>query len=266
MNAESVSTKDLKEIINNGPYKIKFPQASELEQDEEWCEVLVDEKWKKIRFHDYNEVFDIPGLYETIFYRTLMCNSPNTMSKLLNDVLVELNYDPENLRVMDFGAGNGMAGESLQTIGVRHIVGIDILEEAKKANWRDRPWVYDDYFVLDFTNPDKDIVKELKDYKFNCLTTVAALGFGDIPTMAFYNAFNLIADDGFIVFNLRDEFFKLGSKKGFGQLLDQMIKDEVIEFQLFKRYRHRINIHGEPLYYIAVVAKKIKDIPESMIS
>jgi hypothetical protein len=35
--------------------------------------------------------------------------------------------------------------------------------------------------------------------------------------------------------------------------------------EAYKRYCHRLNIAGEPLYYIAAVAQKIKDIPGELI-
>lgn len=44
---------------------IRFPDVddanSKIDQDEEWCEVVVDGERRRIRFHDYSEVFKIPG-------------------------------------------------------------------------------------------------------------------------------------------------------------------------------------------------------------
>lgn len=253
-------TKIFKEIIKNGPYSIRFPSAGSLDQDQEWCEVKIDNKWKKIRFHDYSDIFSIPGLYETIFYRTLGTNSPYRMSEFLFSVLKEKGIKPEQLRVLDFGAGNGMSGEALQNIGVRTIVGCDLLEDAKRANWRDRPWVYADYFAEDFTKLSKSTSKQLKDYKFNCLLTVAALGFGDIPPEAFFHAYNLVENEGLIAFNIRDEFLKLNNRKGFSKLIHTMIQNEFMEIELYRRYQHRYNVHGEPLYYVGIVATKHKNL------
>jgi hypothetical protein len=247
---------DFEDIIKNGPFLIKFPTAGHLAQDEEWCEVQIDGTWKKIRFHDYNDVFKIPGLYETIFYRTLMCNSPTRVCSLLAEVLAELDRRPGDLRVLDLGAGNGMSGEALQNIGVRKIVGVDILQEAKEAALRDRPWVYDDYKISDFTDIRPGDDSFFKNYKFNTLTTVAALGFGDIPPLAFFNAYNYIEDNGLIVFNIRDQFMRLGSRSPFSNLITRMIEKEVIEIEIYKRYRHRLTVTGEPLYYIAIIARK----------
>lgn len=251
-------TVDFKDIIKTGPFFIKFPTAGQLDQDEEWCEVQIDGEWQKVRFHDYNDVYKVPGLYETIFYRTLMCNSPTRVCSLLSEVLVELNRNAADLRVLDLGAGNGMSGEALQNIGTRKIIGIDIIEEAKMAALRDRPWVYNEYKVADFTDIKPEDDEFFKAYKFNALMTVAALGFGDIPPLAFFNAYNYVEDDGLVIFNIRDQFMRLGSRSPFSELITKMIEKEVIEIETYKRYRHRLTVTGEPIYYVAIVARKKK--------
>ena len=70
------------------------------------------------------------------------------------------NETAAKLRVLDVGAGNGMVGEELDRMGARHIVGVDIIPEAKEAAERDRPGVYDDYFVVDLTDvPAGDLAR-----------------------------------------------------------------------------------------------------------
>ena len=44
-----------------------------------------------------------------------------------------------------------------------------------------------------------------------------------------------------------------------------MVHDEVIRLEATRRYRHRINIDGEPLFYTAMIATKLKPVPESML-
>lgn len=261
------SVADFEEVIENGPFRIRFPRQSELEQDEEWCEVEVDGTWRRIRFHDYQDVYRIPGLYETIFYRTLRCNSPKTVVELLRGTLLEHNYPPEELRVLDVGAGNGMVGEELQTLGTRNIVGVDIIPEAKEAAERDRPWVYNEYVIADMANLTGEQRAWLEGADFNALTTVAALGFGDIPIRAFYNAYNLIESGGWAAFNIKEDFLKPGQSEpsGFAALMQRMTQDGCIQIELYKRYCHRLNIAAEPLYYIAVVAQKQYDIPASLL-
>lgn len=255
---------EMEEVISNGPFPIRFPPKG-LPQDEEWCEVKIDGEWKRIRFHDYSEVYKVPGLYETIFYRTLRCNSPNRVSSFLNEVMIELGISVSDVRALDLGAGNGMSGEALQNLGVRKIVGVDLLPMAREAVLRDRPWVYDHYLVADFTNLADEQQTLLKGYRFNLLCTVAALGFGDIPPLAFHNAFNLVADGGLIAFNIRDVFLKKAEKSPFAQLVNQMLEQEIIELELLKRYQHRLNTLGQPIYYVGLVARKNKDIPEGFL-
>lgn len=256
---------DFEETIANGPFPIRFPKKSNLSQDEEWCEVQIDGQWKRIRFHDYREIYKVPGLYETIFYRTLRCNSPNRVSSFLADIISELGIDVSKLRVLDIGAGNGMSGEALQSIGVRKIVGIDIIEEAKTAALRDRPWVYDHYLQADLTNLTEEQRTFLTEYRFNTLCTIAALGFGDIPIKAFYTAYNLISDGGLIAFNIKDDFLKQSSGSPFATLIDRMRSEEIMEIKFYKCYQHRLNIQGQPLYYVGLIAQKRADIPESFL-
>lgn len=250
--------RDFDEIIENGPFPIRFPNLETSAQDAEFCEVKMDGKWEQIRFHDYDKVYKIPGLYETIFYRTLRCDSPNRVTNILNQILTEKGIDPEDLRVLDLGAGNGMSGEALHSIGARKIIGVDILKEAKEANWRDRPWVYYDYFISDFTNiPDSDKAA-IKEFSPNALLTIAALGFGDIPLKAFETAFNLIEDKGWIAFNLHEQYVGFHHTEGFAGLINKMIEKKYMQVEIYKRYLHRYTTSGEPIYYIAIVAQKLK--------
>ena len=165
-------------------YEIRFPRGRDHEQDEEWCEIQVDGERRRIRFHDYAEIFALPGLYEQIFYEGLECDSPRTVADLLGEHLRATGRDCSELTVFDVGAGNGMVGEQLESLGVPTIVGADIIEAAAEATERDRPGIYDDYLVVDLTDIPRDARDELEARRFNCLVTVAALGFGDIPPEA----------------------------------------------------------------------------------
>lgn len=258
----TIVPEQFEDVIKTGPFPIRFPRAGALDQDEEWCEVLVDDVWKRVRFHDYNEVYEIPGLYETIFYRTLRCNSPVKVAGLLEETLNELGDSAENLRVLDFGAGNGMGGEALHAMGTRKIVGLDILEEAKQASLRDRPWVYEDYYACDITQMETKVEQALIDYHFNCLLVVAALGYGDIPPAAFFKAFDLIQPGGYLALNIKEEFLRGGGKDTFARFVNQMGSHEIVQFQSWKRYQHRLSVTGAPLYYVMLTAKKLKEIPE----
>ncbi len=245
---------------------VRFPKARQVDgdisQDEEFCIVEKNGKRQQLRFHDYDKVYKVPGLYEHLFYDTLKCQSPEVVCGLLADQLGKSATGPDVLRVLDVGAGNGMIGEELADLGVGHIVGVDIIPEAAEATWRDRPDVYADYHVVDLTNIPAGVDAALTGAKFNALVTVAALGFGDIPPLAFANAFNYVADHGWVAFNIRDIFVKNDAEpSGFCRLIERMSEEGVLDIRVNHKYRHRYNIRGEALHYHALVGVKKRDVP-----
>jgi hypothetical protein len=114
---------------------------------------------------------------------------------------------------------------------------------------------------LDMADNSGESLRRLGKASFNCLTTVAALGFGDIPPDAFSRAFNLIQPSGWIAFNIKSDFLDGGDSTGFARLIRLLISSGHIEELERQTYRHRLSIQGEPLYYTAFVARKKADIP-----
>jgi predicted TPR repeat methyltransferase len=238
----------------------------EHDQDEEWCEVVTRNKTQRVRFHDYNEVFEIPGLYEKLFYDTLECCSPSYVVNLLEDVANEWDTELSDFKVLDVGAGNGMVGDELRHRGVRTVVGVDIIEEAKEATLRDRPGVYTDYRVADLTKLSKTDEEALRKHNLNCMTTIAALGYGDIPPLAFLKALDLVSTPAWLAFNIKEDFLHESDQSGFSQLIRYLIQQDYIQPQCYRRYRHRLSIAGEPLFYIAMIAKKCKPVEAKLFS
>ena len=255
--------------IDSAVQDIILPDAkvvNGIAQDQEWCDVLVENERQRIRFHDYADIFQVPGLYEELFYDRLECCSPSCIVNLLADVSSELGGDPSTFKVLDVGAGNGMVGDELQELGVDSVVGIDLIPEAQAATHRDRPGLYEDYYVADLTDMPGEIERALTGQKFNCLTTVAALGFGDIPPAAFLNALSLIRTPGWLAFNIKEDFLRDDDSSGFSRLVHQLSRDEFIQTQCYRRYQHRVSVSGKPLYYVAMIARKLRDIPPQLIA
>jgi predicted TPR repeat methyltransferase len=240
-------------------YAIHLPPDA-CDQDQEWCELVLGDERRRIRFHDYDEIYSIPGLYERLFYELLECDSPRAVTELLGEQLAAAGRGAAGLRVLEVGAGNGMVGEELTELGVGSIVGVDILEEAAAAAERDRPGTYDDYLVLDLTAIPPATHAELRARRFDCLVTVAALGFGDIPPAAFAAAHNLIEPGGLVVFNIKEDFIADGDGSGFSKLISSAIHDGALEVRAQRRYRHRLSVAGRPLHYVAIVAQKHADL------
>jgi hypothetical protein len=246
--------------------EIRFPEAeSNLDQDAEWFEVKIDNEWKRLRIHDYDQVYMIPGLYECVVYRALKCNSPAKVTELLGQALEDDEVSPKTLRVLDFGAGNGMEGPELQTLGVDFVVGADIIEEGKISTERDRGWAYADYVVADFTALPAAEEKRLREHKLNGMTIVAALGFGDIPTKAFAKAIDVLETPAYIAFNIKEDFVQDKDESGFGEMLRELMREDVLRQHAYRRYRHRYSSSGDPLYYGAIVMTKQKDVPKRFL-
>jgi trans-aconitate methyltransferase len=248
-------------------YQIRFPSDATLHlaQDETYFLLEEKDKTRKIRFHDYGALYSRPGLYEQLFYDRLKCESPSKVASLLKKVVNSLGGNVSELRVLDMGAGNGMMGEALSDYGVARLVGIDITEAACEAAQRDRPGLYDAYYSVDLTNLSPKLREELREWRLDCMTTVAALGFGDIPPKAFLEAFNLIELGGWVAFNIKETFLDYRDNSGFSVFVKELILSDYIDLHHLERYRHRLSIDGTPLYYFAIVAQKNKDIdPEFM--
>lgn len=220
---------------------IRFPQRGMkgVAQDDEWCELVEGEHVTRIRFHDYAQVFSIPGLYDQLFGgpgSETKCISPQVMAGLPRDqlppILRDASRDREQqhqegrplLRVLDLGAGNGMMGDEIRSLAQEYeggalltgdatsIVGLDIIPEAKAATERERPGAYDAYVVADVTEyvkapPGDPTEAMLFAQGFNVLTSVSSLAFGDGSVRAFKAAVSLVEEGGLLVFNLKEDFF-----------------------------------------------------------
>jgi len=250
-------------------YSVTIPwnETDNLPQDKEYCIVKDREKQKtyKIGFHEYGKIYSIPGLYEYLFYDKLQCCSPEKVCSLLERAIKTESLDMSDLYVLDLGAGNGMVGEQLRNIGVKTVYGIDIEKFAEKAVKRDRPTVYNDYYVADLTRLPQSLRDELNKKRFNCLVAVAALGFS-VPPEVLIQGINLLSTPGWVAFNIKEGFLSGDDLTGFYFLIRNMIENDILDVRLQERYQHRLSIQGKPLYYIAIVGKKKANIPTEWLS
>lgn len=248
-------------------HRIQFPKAesSDLNQDEVYFYLQDPGNQQKIRFHDYDTIYQVPGLYEQLFYDRLKCTSPGKVATILESSVKQSQDNFTELRVLDLGAGNGMMGDELKKRGVSRLIGVDIIPEAYEATLRDRPGLYDSYFVEDFTCLSKDKKNEIASWQCDCMVTVAALGFGDIPTKAFIEAFNIIKNEGWVAFNIKETFLDNSDDTGFSKMIRELIFSEYLDIYHIERYRHRLSVEGEPLYYFAIAGRKNADVPSSFL-
>ena len=146
-----------------------------LSQDEEWYELTVDGE-PGACFPRLRPDLLRPGVYERLLDEELKCVSPTPSAAAEGHIEGE---PASELRVLGVGAGNGMVGEQLAETGAEQIVGIDSPQGGRRGD-RARPARRRQYFVLDLTDIPAPEHEDLRSRNINCLTSVAALGFGDI--------------------------------------------------------------------------------------
>ena len=108
-------------------HRIQFPPADvrELCQDEVYFYLLDGESREKIRLHDYDRIFAVPGLYEQVVYERLKCVSPTKVVDVLSRSVSQAQQSLNELRVLDLGAGNGMVGDELKKHGpLAHVASV----------------------------------------------------------------------------------------------------------------------------------------------
>lgn len=253
-------------VVNR--YRMQFPvaESGHLDQDETYFYVYEgDGEPTRLRFHDYDAIYRRPGLYEQLFYDRLKCESPAKVASILRSAVAQAGEVSTTLRMLDLGAGNGIMGDELRKLGVARLLGADIIQEAGDACMRDRPWIYDDYVVCDLADLDEQTRADLESWSLDCLTTVAALGFGDIPPLAFVNAVNLIRPGGWVAFNIRDTFLDHRETTELSRTIRELVFTDYLEIHHLERYRHRLSIEGDPIFYYAIAGRKVADVPLDLI-
>lgn len=84
-------------------HRIQFSkmEAHKLAQDEVYFYLIDHDREKaKIRFHDYDKIYGIQGLYEQVFCDRLKCNSPVKVTEILKSAIDQSN---ENFTVLNLG-------------------------------------------------------------------------------------------------------------------------------------------------------------------
>ena len=233
-------------------YNIELPDNSlSLLPSEEFFFIVHNGFKEKIKLQDYQKIYQVPGLYDRIV-SVLKYKTPEVLSNLLTNELKQAASPISNLTILELGAGNGIAGELLRNLGAKEIYGIDIIEEACDAMNRERPNVYEEYFVEDLSLISSETSKTLNKINFNCLFCSSALSH--ISPSAFSYAFNLMNNHAWIVVNL---WTTSGFEKGTGALIKQMQEQKTLEIIRQHNYQHRLTIGGEPIICTAIIAQKI---------
>lgn len=250
------------------PYALRFPDEMQTDTTTavEACEVRVNGKWERISFDDYQRIFQLPGLYEQLFFDVLRCASPKQATKLFDLVLQDNGIAAPHLSVLELGAGNGIVAEEFRRIGVSSVVGVDRHPTARDAADRDRWGMYDDYLTSDLNQLSTEDGKRLIAQDPDVLSLVSTFGFNDVPITTFAAAYNAIRTPGWMVLNLRDAFLNKPDRSPFERLVREMLDQQLIRIEASKRYVHRLDVVGRKIECSAIVARKLADLPAELIA
>jgi SAM-dependent methyltransferase len=222
---------------------------------------LVDDggTWRQVRFRGDSRLWEWPRVYETLVRNLLRGNAPGAIAHLLDRQLRAAGRRAADLRTIDLGAGNGWMGEELASLGIGEVVGVDATAAAAAAAERDHPDVYKSYLVLDMRRLSEAQRDELMNFDFNCMVCVDALAADEPAPNAFTEGFNLLAPDGWVAFHLSAETAEGGRDSRFARLIHRMIQSGAMNVATQQRYRHRFSSHGQPIFHVGVVARKVRD-------
>jgi len=237
-------------------YTVKLEDGPGRAQNEEAFTVTFEDgRTERLRLHDYERVYAIPGLYEEIVQNQLQCQSPAKLAAVLASVAELGGRSPQLLRVLDLGAGNGIVGEELRALGVEVLVGTDSAGTAGEATARDRPGLYTSYLVGDDTG-EPELGTVVRELGLNCIVCAGALGFAHIEARSFMELWDLLPPGALFALTVHEDLAQPGASDIGDELQTLRCADSGTEIVVWERFRHRMSVAGAPIHYIAVGARK----------
>ncbi|MEM9358100.1 MAG: class I SAM-dependent methyltransferase, partial [Pseudomonadota bacterium] len=203
-------------------------------------------------------LYRIPWLYDIALYHKLHCRTPTEMSDVLRTVWAENNVNPQDLRVLELGAGSGAFGYELRnTLNVGRLDAIDICPEASVAAHRDRPALYDAYFVDDLTRLRTETRAAFEAAQYNVVAVASATGWGNhIPIAGFQSGFDVLCSGGWFVFHVKPgdpdpECIELCA------WIDELIASKRLEETYRGSHFHRKSSNGSVISYDVVIGRVV---------
>ncbi len=238
-------------------YTVKLEAGQDVQQSEEAFTVTFAKgRSERMRLHDYDRMYAVPGLYEDVIQRRLQCASPAKIADVLLRVAELESREPHLLRVLDLGAGNGIVGEELRARGVQVLIGTDSAKSARDATARDRPGLYASYVVGDL-NGAPELGTLVRELGINCIVCAGALGFEHIEAQSFAELWDLLPPGAMFALTIHEDLAQPGTSDIGDELAALSAAAGGTEIVISERFRHRMSMAGEPIHYVAVGARKL---------
>lgn len=236
-------------------YSVELESVAGRDQSEEVLTVTYgDGRTDRMRLHEYDRVYSIPGLYEEVVQRRLECASPAKIAEAVVAAVTAAGDIASDLRVFDLGAGNGVVAEELNRREVNTLVGLDNVAEARDAAERDRPGLYAEYLIGDLDDHPR-VPAVVDEHRLDCLVAVGALGLGHITAASFDAAWRRFPSGAWLAVTVPADLVDAGSSD-FGDYLELQTTAGRLEVLERERYRHRLLMDGSEVFYVAIVGRK----------
>ncbi len=213
-----------------------------------------DGRTEELRLHDYERLYELPGVYEQIVQERLGCRSPDEIASMLGGAVDDLGWDRARTRVLDVAAGNGVSGQALLAHGLRPVIGTDIVPSARDGALRDRPGMYDAYLTLDLLALTPDQEDTVRAQHAEVLACVAPVGehSQQLPPLALAAAARLLAPDALVAY-MHDPTFGTPDPITPAFWVDQLGSGTEAEVLERRRYLHRYTVNGVPFEMDGIV-------------
>ncbi len=124
-------------------------------------------------------------------------------------------YVPKDAKILDVGAGTGLAGKALNNLGYKHLTAMDMsskmLEDAQKKE------VYSEFYLMTLGEP-----LDIPDNLFDAIISVGVFTEGHAHPKSFDELIRVTKQGGFIIYTLRSDIYE---NNGFKQ------KQSFLEFE-----------------------------------
>ena len=236
-------------------YSVELESIPGRNQSEEVLTVTYgDGRTDRMRLHEYDRVYSVPGLYEEVVQNRLECASPAKVAEAVVATAAAGGGPASDLRVFDLGAGNGVVAEELRRREVHTLVGLDNAAQARAAAERDRPGLYAEYLVGDLDDHPR-VPAVIEDHRLNCLVAVGALGLGHLSAASFDAAWRRFPSGAWLGVTVPEDLVAPGSSD-FGDYLEAETSAGRLEVVERERFRHRLLMDGSEVFYIAIVGRR----------
>ena len=131
------------------------------------------------------------------------------------------------------------------------VVGADGIPEARTAAHRDRPGLYRHYLVGERLD-SAEVLRLVTDERVNALVAAGAVGQGHVPVEVLGELWDAFGSGSHLALTVSD----VEGRSDVADLEEMLGRRATTRTLIRRRFRHRVSMAGEELFYVVLVAVK----------